>query len=129
VEHRAPPPRKPVIALLAVPEVTASTLFGMFDLFAGVGRDWELLVTGNPGEPRLQPMVVAAQAAPFRAANGVWVRPDRALADCPPVDFVCISDALIAPDAELRGRYDAAIAWLRGRHAAGASLASACAGG
>jgi transcriptional regulator GlxA family with amidase domain len=129
VEDSPPAARKPAIALLAIPEVTASTLFGMYDLFAGVGRDWEMLVSGTPGEPQLQPCVVAARAEPFRAANGVWIRPDHTLADCPPVDFICISDALIAPESELRGRYDAEIAWLRECYAGGANLASACAGG
>lgn len=129
VEDPGPVPRRPVIALLAIPEVTASTLFGMYDLFAGVGRDWELLVSGRASAPRLQPCVVAAQTEPFRAANGVWIRPDHTLTDCPPADFVCISDALIAPDSTLAGRYQSEIAWLRERHAAGAHLASACAGG
>lgn len=129
VENPGPAPRKPAIALLAIPEVTASTLFGMYDLFAGVGRDWEMLVSGAPGQPKLQACVVAASAEPLRAANGVWIQPDHALADCPPVDFICISDALIAPDAELEGRFEAEVAWLRERYAAGASLASACAGG
>jgi transcriptional regulator GlxA family with amidase domain len=129
VEESPSASRKPVIALLAIPEVTASTLFGMYDLFAGVGRDWEMLVSGTPGEPQLQPCVVAARAEPFRAANGVWIRPDHTLADCPPVDFICISDALIAPDSSLAGGYGSEIAWLRERHAGGAHLASACAGG
>ena len=37
------------VAILAVPGVTAWTLFGMVDLFSTVGRDWSLLVSGIEG--------------------------------------------------------------------------------
>ena len=47
------------VAILAVPEVTASALFGMFDLFSSPGRDWSFIVTGEAGEQRMRPYVVA----------------------------------------------------------------------
>ncbi len=33
-------------AVLAPPEFTASTLFGVYDLLAAAGRDWNLVVNG-----------------------------------------------------------------------------------
>jgi hypothetical protein len=72
-----PPTHRPLnVAILAVPEVTASALFGTLDLFASAGRDWSFLLSGVAGEQRMHPYVVAAQPAGFTAANGVWVRPD-----------------------------------------------------
>src|SRR5271169_2510460 len=38
------------IAILAVPDVAASTLFGMVDLFASAGRDWAFFLSGIEGE-------------------------------------------------------------------------------
>ena len=37
------------VAILAVPEVTASTLFGMFDLFSSPGRDFSFITKGEAG--------------------------------------------------------------------------------
>ena len=54
------------VALLAVPEVTASALFGMFDLFSSPGRDWTFIATGEAGQQRMRPYIVARSADGFR---------------------------------------------------------------
>lgn len=116
------------VALLAVPEVTASALFGMLDLFASAGRDWSFLLSGAPGEQRMRPYVVAAEQAAFAAANGVWVRPDSGLADAPTPDIVCVPDFFVVPGEPLGNRFNSEVAWLRACHANGATMASACSG-
>lgn len=116
------------IALLATPEATASTLYGMFDLFGSAGRDWNLLIHGCMGEPLLRPLIVSKTGAGFRAPNGAWIEPDTSLEACPPMTAACIPDLLVAPDESLTGRYGSEIAWLRECHAQGALLAAACTG-
>ena len=116
------------VAILAVPEVTASTLFGMLDLFASAGRDWSFLLSGVAGEQRMCPYVVAAEPVGFTAANGVWVRPDWGLADAPAPDIVCVPDFFVVPGEPLGDRLNNEVAWLRACHAGGATIASACSG-
>lgn len=116
------------VALLALPETTAGTLYGMFELFASAGRDWDFLVTGKPGPSKARPIVVSPDGRRFRAANGIWVQPDHSFETCPPAELICISDLFVAPGEEIAGRYDAAIAWLRRREAEGVTLAAACSG-
>lgn len=116
------------VAILAVPEVTASALFGMLDLFASAGRDWSFLLSGVAGEQRMCPYVVAAEPTGFTAANGVWVRPDHGLADAPAPDIVCIPDFFVVPGEPLGDRFNDEVAWLRACHAGGATMASACSG-
>ena len=116
------------VALLAVPESTASTIYGMYDLFSSVARDWDLLTKGSAGAPRVKPMVVAAELGGFRAANGVWIQPDCAFDACAGPDVVCIPDLFVAPGEAITGRYPAAVRWLSQCHAAGATIASACSG-
>jgi len=116
------------IAILAVPEVAASTLFGMVDLFASAGRDWAFFLTGVEGEQRLNPYVVAARQDGFAAANGIWVRPHFGLRDCPTPHIVCVPDYFGPPDESLKDRFPEELAWLRDRYAAGATMASACSG-
>ena len=124
-----PSPTSPAtVALLATPEVTASTLYGMYDLFAAAGRDWEFIVGGKPGEPKIRPRVVARARDSFQAINGVQLTPEATLAECPRADVVCVPELFVAPDEPLSGRYATEIQWLREQYTAGATLASACSG-
>ena len=71
------------IAILACPEVGASTLYGMYDLLAGAGRDWETFIEGKPTEGRLRPRILSRDGAPMTVGNGVRVTPDGSFEDLP----------------------------------------------
>lgn len=116
------------VAILAVPEVTASSLFGMFDLFSSPGRDFKFITQGTAGEQCMKPFIVARTAEGFNAANGIWVRPDFALSNCPTPDIVCIPDFFVDPSGNVNGQYAAEAHWLKRVHSEGAMLASACSG-
>ncbi len=116
------------VAILAVPEVTASALFGMFDLFSAAGRDWSFIVSGVAGEQRMYPYVVAQNHAVFQAANGIWIKPDFELAQCPVPDVVCIPDFFVNPGESVAGKFDVEAGWLKQMHDGGALLATACSG-
>jgi hypothetical protein len=60
-------------AILAMPGVTASTVYGMCDLFASAVRDWSLLMDGQAGESKIEPFTVSANGERFQAGNGVWI--------------------------------------------------------
>jgi transcriptional regulator GlxA family with amidase domain len=120
--------RKINVAILAVPEVTASALYGMFDLFSSPGRDFPFIVRGVAGEQRMRPYVVARETNGFPAANGIWVKPDHGFSDCPTPDIVCIPDFFVNPGESISGKYDPEAQWLRRAHDHGAMLASACSG-
>jgi transcriptional regulator GlxA family with amidase domain len=114
------------VAILAVPEVTAFATYAMYDLFAGAGRDWAFITTGVAAPSRMRPYIVAAQPGAVISANGISIKPDYALDDCPEPAIVCIPDFSLLPGASCAGSFDVEIAWLRQCHAAGATLASVC---
>src|SRR5690349_17180346 len=116
------------VAILAVPEVTASALYGMFDLFSSPGRDWPFIVAGVAREQLMRPYIVARDRNGFQAANGIWVRPDHDCSDCPWPDIVCIPDFFVNPGESVAGKYEAESRWLKRCHEGGAMLASACSG-
>jgi transcriptional regulator GlxA family with amidase domain len=116
------------IALLAFPETSASVVYGMYDVFMAVGRDWGVFSGGEPGPQLMRPLVVAARAGAFVAANGVQIVPQATLADCPAPDLVCVPDLNVKPGEALSGRFKAEIAWLRQCHDAGAVVGAACSG-
>ncbi len=123
---QAHPP--PTIALLAFPEVTASVLFGLNDMFRSAGRDWGLVVQGRPGTPLLSPIIAAATVDPLTVANGVRIIPDVAFEALSPPAVVCVPEVFVAPGTPLAGRFDAELAFIRRCHASGSVVAAACSG-
>lgn len=123
-------PRGPVsAAVLAVPESTASTLYGMCDVLASAGRDWAALIEGRAAPSAFRPFVVSADGQRLALPNGLSVEPAHSLAACPRPDLVVIPDLAVMPDDDLSGRYEREKAWLRARYADGAMIATACTGG
>ncbi len=116
------------VAILAVPEVTGSALYGMFDLFSAPGRDWDFIVKGVAGQQRMNPYIVARSMAGFKAANGIPVVPQYDFTTAPVPDIVCIPDFFVDPGASVAGQYEPEADWLKQCHAAGSMLASACSG-
>jgi transcriptional regulator GlxA family with amidase domain len=117
----------PRIAILAMPEATASVVYGMLDLFCSAGKDWKLVTDGEPGEPVVDAEIVAKTSEPLEVANGALLRPQRAFGP-DQYDVVCVPELSIAPQRDVTGRFDEEIRWLQRQHEAGAILATACSG-
>jgi len=124
--NSSPPPIN--VAIVAVPEVTVSTLYGMLDLFSSPGRDWQFITKGEAGEQRMRPYIVARSEESFKAVNGVTVVPDFTFANCPAPDIVCIPDFFVNPGESISGQYVPEVEWLLAVYGKGAVLASACSG-
>jgi len=90
-----------VVAILAAPETTPGTVFGLYDLFSSAGRDWDLLTRGRAGPSLAKPFVVAAQRDQFEAANGAWIQPHGIFDDYPISDVVYVPEILVAPEAPI----------------------------
>lgn len=116
------------VAFLTIPESTGSTLYGMYDLFAAVDRDWGLITEGDPAAAPFQPLTVAAEADGFRMANGVYVLPDRTIEQVGIPDIVCVPELLVPPETEITGWYPREIDWIRTCHEHGAYIGTACSG-
>jgi transcriptional regulator GlxA family with amidase domain len=118
----------PEIAILATSETSASVVYGMFDLFKCVGRDWPMVVDGRAGEPLLDPLIVSRQEGVVVAGNGVPIHVHRRLSECRQPALVCVPELMLAPQEPLDGRFDEEVAWVRDCHAAGALVGTACSG-
>ena len=116
------------VAIVVFPEVTASTVYGMYDLFCSAARDWGFIVNGTPGPSPMKPRVVAAARAPFIASNGVRITPEATFDDGPAPDLVCVPEVFVPPGEPLNERFVAEIEWLKRCHSAGATIATACSG-
>lgn len=120
---------KPIrVAVLAFPQSTASTIYGMYDIFKCVGRDWGVATRGEPGPELMQPLVVSAHGANFAISNGVRIAPDFQLSECDRPDVICIPEVSIVPGTPLTGCFDAEIDWLLDCYRDGTTFATACSG-
>lgn len=116
------------VALLAPPESTASTLYGMYDVLESAGRDWSTLIERKPAESALRTVIVSATGEQFRAPNGLWIVPGAGLDDGPRPDIIAIPDLMVLPDEDIADRYPVEIEWLQRCYAEGSVLATACTG-
>ncbi|MDF0601368.1 helix-turn-helix domain-containing protein [Psychromarinibacter sp. C21-152] len=123
-----PEPDQLTIAVVVTPEVTASTVFGIYDMFASAGRDWAFLTRGEAGPRRARTILVARRARPVQVANGVWLRPEASFRNCPLPDIVYVPELFVPAEAPPGGRFGPERRWLRHCHARGATLTSACSG-
>jgi transcriptional regulator GlxA family with amidase domain len=122
-------PSEPVsVAILAFPETTASVTYGMYDLLMAAGRDWGLVVTGQPGPSLMQPRIVSARGGTFLAANDVPITPQATLEEAAGATIVCVPELAVPPSESLEGRFAREIAWLKRCYAGGATIATACSG-
>jgi transcriptional regulator GlxA family with amidase domain len=116
------------IAILALPETSASVVYGMYDLFKAAGRDWQMISEGRPGMEVISPQVVSAHGESFIAGNGVRIMPDASLDACMEAEVICVPELLVTLDEAVEGRFTEEIRCLKQAHAAGKVLATACSG-
>jgi len=117
------------VALVCVPEVEASTLYGVADALAASGRLWQMF-TGSTSTPSclFNPMIVGRTTEPITTSFGYPVMAQAEFAHLPTVDVVYIPSLLIA-DAQIFAQENAEfIDWICAQYEAGAVIASACTG-
>ena len=115
------------VALLALPETTPASIYGLLEVFCAVGTVWDAL-TGDETRVRQMPArIVARRKAPFTAAMGVPIAPEAGLRGTT-ADVIIVSDLDVGPATDPRGRWGEEVAWVQAQHAAGATVATVCTG-
>jgi transcriptional regulator GlxA family with amidase domain len=118
----------PRVNLLAVPECSASVLYGLYDVLSSAGRIWSQITGEAESAPSLSVRIVAPGGEPFRCWGDVPVAPHAALAQAPPGEVVVVPDLAVPVDFDPRGAWPEATEWVRHQHAEGALIAAVCTG-
>jgi transcriptional regulator GlxA family with amidase domain len=113
------------VALLALPQSTPAAVVGLYEVFASAGTAWPMMTGEATAVPALAPRIITADGAPIETAIGLAIQPQAALG---PAEVVVVADITFDPDFDPRGQWPVETAWLRERHAAGATICSICTG-
>jgi transcriptional regulator GlxA family with amidase domain len=120
-------PKSVRVCLVAIPEVMASTLMGLYDVL----NSFNLLGTygdGLAGRAHFKAEIVAMTAGSLSSASGVPVEVKRSIKQIDSADVVIIPSVLVERGEWQKGRYPVIVKWLAEMHAAGAQLCSTCSG-
>jgi transcriptional regulator GlxA family with amidase domain len=121
-------PRSIETLIVALPETAGSALYGMVDVLASAGSLWNELVGEEGRRALFRTRIVSLTRELFRCGHGIPISPDLALEEAEAADIVIVPEMWLAPDDDLKGRYDEVKDWIRQRHQAGATIYSACSG-
>jgi transcriptional regulator GlxA family with amidase domain len=116
------------VAILALPETSASVIYGMYDLFIGAGRDWGFIIDGKAGPQLMSTQIASSYAGTFAAGNNVQITPQVTLKECRNADIICVPELLVPPNDSMDGRFAEEIGWLQECYANGTTIATACSG-
>jgi transcriptional regulator GlxA family with amidase domain len=120
-------PKTVSVCLVAIPEVMASTLMGLYDVL----NSFNLLNTYSEGlvdRAQFKAEIVAMSAGKLSSASGVTVEATRSIGQIDSADVIIIPSVLIERGEWEQGRYPTLVKWLAKMHAAGAQLCSTCSG-
>jgi transcriptional regulator GlxA family with amidase domain len=112
------------VSIVAVPDATVSTLFGIFDVLTV----FERLDPPPAGGAPFHVEIVGEAAGPVRLASGVTVDAHRAIDTLDATDIVIAPSVALPPAGWEKARYPRLVDWIRRMHARGAVLCSACSG-
>ncbi len=116
------------VAIIAVPDTAPAVLYGLSEVFSAVGVAWTEVTGDTIDSRRMVPEVVAEAAAPFTCEVGAPVVPRATFHATGARDVVIVPDLALRADLDPRGRWSAAVAWLREQYAGGAVVCSVCTG-
>src|SRR5918992_2235533 len=120
-------PKSIRVCLVAMPEVMASTLMGLYDVF----NSFNLLGTYSDafsGRAHFKAEIVATSAGSLSSASGVPVEAQRSIEEVDATDVIIIPSIMVERGEWQQGRYPELVRWLADMHAAGAQLCSTCSG-
>ena len=119
---------KPIhVSLLAIPEVMASTLIGLYDVLNSL----TLLSTYDDALPKAPPFnveIVAATHGLTHTSSGMPIQATRSIDDVPSTDVIIVPSVIVERGEWCQGRYPSVVRWLTDMYANGAQMCSTCSG-
>jgi transcriptional regulator GlxA family with amidase domain len=117
------------VALLALPESTPGSLYGLQEVLAGVGVAWSL-ATGEAetAKVRFKPSILSLDGKAITSPYGAQIAVEGTLHDADRPDIIIATDVAIDMQASPHGAWPEETAWLKTCHEQGAIVCAICTG-
>jgi transcriptional regulator GlxA family with amidase domain len=115
------------VSLVALPDATVSTLFGLFDTMNAFGL-MDMPNAGPDARSAFHVEIVGEALGPLVLASRVPIDVQRSIDTVETSDIVIVPSVVLRPDGWRTGRYPRLVDWLRAMHERGAVICSACSG-
>jgi transcriptional regulator GlxA family with amidase domain len=115
------------VSLVALPDATVSTLFGLFDTMNAFGL-MDMPNAGLGARSAFHVEIVGEALGPLVLASRVPIDVQRSIDTVETSDIVIVPSVVLRPDGWRTGRYPRLVDWLRAMHERGAVICSACSG-
>ena len=125
---RPPHPALRSVSLIALPDSSASTLYGLYEMLSQVGTMWCELTGENHQTLPFEVNIVAQNTCLFRCAGGLPVSPHQRFSEVTTSAIVIATELVFPLDTDTRGRWPEAAQWVRTMHERGAIVCSVCTG-
>ena len=116
------------VQIVATPDTSASSVFGLYDTLVAAGRDWEHLVSGDAPAPVFDVSLVGPSIDGFRCGSGVWIAPDQAFDYAGNADIIVVPGLTLSPHDRLDPGQHPCLQWLASRDLTTTRIVSACTG-
>ncbi len=116
------------LALLATKEVSASSLFGLYDALSGAGQAWEIFVTGETPRPIFDVKIIGGSREPFRSVGGTQICPDIGVDDVSDIDLIVVPGMNVSAIEPLESVEKTSRDWIQDQHNSGTRVVAACSG-
>ena len=114
--------------VIGLPWAGTSTVYGVLDVLASVGRDWAMLHGEQARTSPFHARLCTPDGDPYRDTNGRLITPEAALPNPKQTDLVIVPDMHIDPWKPLPSELNPIAAWIAEVHAAGGIVTSVCSG-
>jgi len=120
--------KKPIeVSLMAIPEVMASTLIGLYDVL----NSFALLSTYDDALPAKSPFnveIVTERSGLAYTSGGIPIQSAKQIAEVKSTDIIIVPSVIVEHGEWHKGRHPNAVRWLADMYAKGAQLCSTCSG-
>lgn len=120
------PPIK--VSLVALPETTPATLYGLYEVLSSVGVNWTEMTGQGEGQPLLDVQIVSENSDTFASALGTPITPHTSLRHVNRTDILITTDLALTPDRDLTQGWPTVADWIRQQYDQGATVCSVCTG-
>lgn len=119
----------PRINILALPESSASVMYGFYDVLTAAEQTWCLLTGDGPqAGSGFDVRIVSLSTEPFRCSGDVPVAATATIDEVGSGEIVLVSDLAIDNRSNPRGRWPVVAQWLTDHHRNGGMICSVCTG-